>query len=79
MDYFTVLKDTLVGALLPAFTETKNRKAMTSAKFYFFDVGVRLERKLVVTLGSQRRKIDDGVEINPANEFLEDLWSEELF
>ena len=40
IDYFSVLEDTLVGALLPAFTKTIKRKAMTTAKFYFFDVGV---------------------------------------
>lgn len=39
-DYFQVLEDTLVGFLLPAFTETPSRKAMTTAKFYFFDTGV---------------------------------------
>jgi predicted AAA+ superfamily ATPase len=39
-EYFQVLEDTLVGRLLPAFQETKKRKAMASAKFYFFDVGI---------------------------------------
>jgi len=39
-DYFQVLEDTLVGSLLPAFRATDKRKAMASAKFYFFDVGV---------------------------------------
>ena len=40
IDYFGILQDTLVGSLLPAFVKTPKRKAMTSAKFYFFDVGV---------------------------------------
>ncbi|MCM2281925.1 MAG: AAA family ATPase [Bdellovibrionaceae bacterium] len=40
IDYFTILEDTLVGYLLPAYTKTKKRKAMASAKFYWFDVGV---------------------------------------
>jgi predicted AAA+ superfamily ATPase len=48
-DHFQVLEDTLVGSLLPAFRGTKTRKAMASAKFYFFDVGVAnalLERRV---------------------------------
>lgn len=39
-DYFQILQDTLIGDLLPAFTNTPTRKAMTSAKFYLFDTGV---------------------------------------
>lgn len=39
-EYFQLLEDTLVGTLLPAFTQTTKRKAMTAAKFYFFDVGL---------------------------------------
>ncbi len=39
-DYFQILQDTLVGFMLPPFTETISRKAMTSSKFYFFDTGV---------------------------------------
>lgn len=39
-DYFEILSDTLIGHILPAFTKTKVRKAMTSGKFYYFDCGV---------------------------------------
>ena len=39
-EYFLILQDTLVGALVEPFTKTKKRKAITTAKFYFFDVGV---------------------------------------
>jgi predicted AAA+ superfamily ATPase len=39
-DYFSILEDTLIGELLPPFKGTKKRKAMTSAKFYFFDIGI---------------------------------------
>ncbi len=39
-EYFTILEDTLVGTLLPAFRKTSKRKAVAAAKFYFFDVGV---------------------------------------
>lgn len=38
--YFEILGDTLIGHSLPAFLATKKRKAMTTAKFYFFDCGV---------------------------------------
>ena len=39
-DYFQILQDTLVGELLPPFQRTRSRKAVTTEKFYFFDVGV---------------------------------------
>ncbi len=39
-EYFTVLEDTLIAKRLPAFPETKKRKAASTAKFYFFDIGV---------------------------------------
>ncbi len=39
-DYFEILSDTLIGHQLPAFRETKKRKAMTTSKFYLFDCGV---------------------------------------
>ncbi|MDH4466691.1 MAG: DUF4143 domain-containing protein [Bacteriovoracaceae bacterium] len=52
IDYFHILEDTLVGHLLPAFLKTKTRKAMSSAKFYFFDIGIGnaiLKRKEIAT------------------------------
>lgn len=39
-EYVALLEDTLVGYLLPAWTESKKRKAIRTAKFYFFDCGV---------------------------------------
>jgi len=39
-EYFGILEDTLVGFLVNPFTRTTKRKALSSAKFYFFDVGV---------------------------------------
>ena len=39
-EYFTILQDTLLGYLLEPFTKSRKRKAITTAKFYFFDVGV---------------------------------------
>ncbi len=38
--YYEILEDTLIGNLLPAYTQTKKRKAISKAKFYFFDIGV---------------------------------------
>lgn len=38
--YFEVLEDTLIGHTLPAFLQTKKRKAVSTVKFYFFDCGV---------------------------------------
>lgn len=39
-EYFNILEDTLIGSVLPAFLETKKRKAVSSGKFYLFDCGV---------------------------------------
>ncbi len=39
-EYVSLLEDTLVGFILPAWTESKKRKAISSAKFYFFDPGI---------------------------------------
>ncbi len=40
-NYFEALQDTLVGFLLEPWLESKKRKAIQTAKFYFFDVGDR--------------------------------------
>jgi predicted AAA+ superfamily ATPase len=39
-EYFHILEDTLVARTLPAWTRTRTRKAIGTAKYYFFDVGV---------------------------------------
>lgn len=39
-EYVALLEDTLVGHLLPPWTASKKRKAIRTAKFYFFDGGV---------------------------------------
>lgn len=39
-EYVALLEDTLVGHLLPAWAQSKKRKAIRTAKFYFFDCGV---------------------------------------
>ncbi len=39
-EYYTVLEDTLLGFELAPWTKSKKRKAIQTAKFYFFDLGV---------------------------------------
>lgn len=39
-EYVSLLEDTLVGFLLPAWEASRKRKAIKSGKFYFFDTGV---------------------------------------
>lgn len=39
-NYFQILEDTLIGFMLPGFTKTKKRKAISRAKHYLFDLGV---------------------------------------
>ncbi len=38
--YYQILYDTLVGYELPPYRKTKTRKAVSTPKFYFFDIGV---------------------------------------
>lgn len=40
-EYYHILEDTFMGTMLPAYTKTKKRKAISTAKFYWFDVGVK--------------------------------------
>lgn len=50
-EYFSILADTLIGYMVPAFTKRVQRRLVQSPKFYFFDVGVvnfLLHRKEVV-------------------------------
>jgi predicted AAA+ superfamily ATPase len=39
-EYFQILEDTLLGVQVNCFRHTEKRKAMSSCKFYFFDIGV---------------------------------------
>lgn len=40
-EYYQILEDTLMGFILPAWTKSIKRKAIVTAKFYYFDIGVR--------------------------------------
>ena len=39
-EYFSILEDTLIGYMVPAYTKAAKRKVSQSPKFYYFDVGV---------------------------------------
>ena len=39
-DYYRILQDTLLAHEIPAFTDTRRRKAVSTSKFYLFDTGV---------------------------------------
>ncbi len=39
-EYVGLLEDTLIGFLLPAWAESRKRKAIKTGKFYFFDPGI---------------------------------------
>lgn len=39
-EYFQILIDTLIATELPAWRKTKTRKATSTSKFYFFDIGI---------------------------------------
>lgn len=38
--YFSILEDSLIGYMIPAYTKVLKRKVIQAPKFYFFDVGV---------------------------------------
>lgn len=40
-DYYTILEDTFIGFMVPAWTKTTKRKPATKSKFYYFDIGVK--------------------------------------
>ena len=39
-EYYAILKDTFIAHELPAFAQTAKRKAITTAKYYLFDIGL---------------------------------------
>ncbi|MDA3938737.1 MAG: AAA family ATPase [Spirochaetia bacterium] len=50
--WFQVLKDTLLGFDLEPYTKTVKRKAIETAKFYFFDMGVVRSLRRLKTISS---------------------------
>jgi len=57
-EYFHILRDTLVGDDLPAWKATVKRKPLSTAKFFFFDIGVA--RFLQQRKGLQRQSPEFG-------------------
>jgi predicted AAA+ superfamily ATPase len=57
-EYFHILEDTLLARTLPAWNRTRTRKAIGTAKHYFFDVGVA--RHLQHRSGLARRSPEFG-------------------
>ncbi|MDE0355833.1 MAG: AAA family ATPase [Deltaproteobacteria bacterium] len=39
-EYYGILKDTFIAHEIPAYTETRRRKAISTSKYYLFDVGL---------------------------------------
>ena len=39
-EYFSILEETLIGYIIPAFTKNVKRRVIQSPKFYYFDVGI---------------------------------------
>ena len=39
-EYFTILEETMLGFILPAYTKTVKRRVAQSPKFYYFDVAI---------------------------------------
>ncbi len=39
-EYYGILKDTFIAHEIPAYTETRRRKAVSTSKYYLFDVGL---------------------------------------
>jgi len=53
-EYFSILQDTLIGYLVPAYQKTVKRKLTQSPRFYFFDTGIAnyLLHRETVTAGT---------------------------
>lgn len=53
-DYFSILEETLVGFMQPAYTKTQKRKTVNSPRFFYFDVGIAnyLNHRKNLQLGS---------------------------
>ena len=49
-EYFSILEETLIGYMIPAFTEKTKRRVVQASRFYYFDVGIvnyLLKRRLL--------------------------------
>lgn len=39
-EYFTILQQTLIGRMVPSFSQSKKRRAVAAPRFYYFDIGI---------------------------------------
>jgi uncharacterized protein len=62
IEYLEILKDTLVGYELPPWNRSKKRKAIETAKFYFFDVGIARALQKLPPLQSTSPDLGDAME-----------------
>jgi predicted AAA+ superfamily ATPase len=62
IEYFEILKDTLTGYELPAWNRSKKRKAIETAKFYLFDVGVTRALRKSPSLAERSADFGDALE-----------------
>ncbi len=69
-EYYQVLEDTLIGRQLPSWTGSKKRKAISRAKFYFFDIGV--SRALQGKRSLEKNSSDFGVALE--HYILHEIW-----
>lgn len=56
--YFSILEDTLIGYMIPAYTKTQKRRLVQAPRFYFFDVG--LAQHLLHHTALQRGTVEYG-------------------
>ena len=80
-EYVGLLEDTLVGFLLPAWTESRKRKAIKIGKFYFFDPGVTHALAWTETLDRNSNLYGKSFEQFICihwEKFLADLWNDKF-
>lgn len=61
-EYYQILVDTLMGSMLPPVRATKNRKSISTAKFYFFDVGIVNSLCNRKTISEKTKEFGDNLE-----------------
>ena len=60
-EYYEILKDTLIAHEVPAFTDTRKRKAISTSKYYLFDVGVARQSAGTARTGAGNGRVRHGV------------------
>ncbi len=64
ISYFSILEDTLVGFLLPAYHRSIRKQQRVNPKFYFFDLGIKraLARRLPIPITESSYEYGDAFE-----------------